>query len=45
MWKFLLILTFALFLNATGYGESVQTRIFVVSSYHGEYLWSQSTHD
>lgn len=27
------------------YGASEQVRIFVVSSYHWEYLWSQDTHN
>src|SRR5919204_628010 len=39
-----LIVVFVLFyMVANAYGASEKRRIFVVSSYHREYLWSQST--
>jgi ABC-type uncharacterized transport system substrate-binding protein len=39
-----LIVVFVLFyMAANAYGASEKRRIFVVSSYHREYLWSQST--
>lgn len=37
------ILLFVCGLATVGYGEQRKTRIFVVSSYDREYLWSQST--
>lgn len=40
--KTLLILIFIFCFNLVGYGQQ-KTRIFVVSSYHREYLWSQDT--
>lgn len=40
--KTLLILIFIFCFNLMGYGQQ-KTRIFVVSSYHPEYLWSQDT--
>ena len=39
----LFILALVSYLNSTAYGETHKTRIFVVSSYHREYLWSQET--
>jgi len=42
--RFLLVLFIGLCLTSVGYGASDKKRIFVVSSYHREYLWSQSTH-
>jgi ABC-type uncharacterized transport system substrate-binding protein len=41
--KFLRIVLFLLVWVSFGYGESEKMRIFVVSSYHQEYLWSQDT--
>ena len=38
------MLLVALWITQTAYGASEQVRIFVVSSYHQEYLWSQDTH-
>ena len=42
-YTFAVFLFFSFFLSC-GYGEQKQLRIFVVSSYHKEYLWSQDTH-
>lgn len=43
-WKLALILFFVFCLASASYAESNKIRIFVVSSYHREYLWSQDTH-
>lgn len=40
----MLILLFALNLASISYGEANKARIFVVSSYSRDYLWSQDTH-
>ena len=41
----LLVLILGLCFSPVCYGEAEKTRIFIVSSYHKEYLWSQSTHE
>lgn len=40
----LLVMFLALFASRTALGASGKARIFVVDSYHREYLWSQDTH-
>jgi len=40
----LFVLVLALSITQVAYGAAQKTRIFVVSSYHPEYLWSQDTH-
>ncbi len=38
------VLVLGLWMTQAAYGASENVRIFVVSSYHREYLWSQDTH-
>ncbi|MFH1398168.1 MAG: ABC transporter substrate binding protein [Candidatus Omnitrophota bacterium] len=42
--KIIFVLLFVFGLVSVSYGEPKKIRIFVVSSYHREYLWSQDTH-
>ena len=42
--NFFIVLLLSLSMTQPVYGESKKVRIFVVSSYHREYLWSQDTH-
>jgi ABC-type uncharacterized transport system substrate-binding protein len=42
--RVLVILFLGLCMTQVAYGASKKARIFVVSSYHREYLWSQDTH-
>jgi len=43
-WICLISLIAVLWVSYEGYGAEEKVRIFVVSSYHREYLWSQETH-
>lgn len=45
IWRLLLVLFIGFCLTSVGYGASDTIRIFVVSSYHREYLWSQETNE
>lgn len=42
--RMLSVLLLGLWMTQAAYGASEKVRIFVVSSYHREYLWSQDTH-
>jgi hypothetical protein len=42
--RILTVFIIVLCANHLTYGATKKTRIFVVSSYHQEYLWSQDTH-
>lgn len=42
--KILVLLLLGFFFSSLSYGDAKKTRIFVVSSYNSEYLWSQDTH-
>jgi putative ABC transport system substrate-binding protein len=44
LWCGFVILLFVSGFISMSYGEQKKLRIFVVSSYHSEYLWSQDTH-